>query len=185
MIILLIPNVAYSGGHQVHARMGGVYAKYDGVVSGTVENYNMIDLEYEYLFSNKSSYYFRTSEAFDIEKSIFTYSYFGLGMKYYFSSRGLYFEDIDGADIIISSPKWRYYYGWEIGVAHVVLQTIGEFLQINTSSYDYGATVGTIYNLTNKLGLEFNLTTQFSTGFTSISTGAVVAKGTVGLTYFL
>lgn len=145
----------------------------------------MIDLEYETFLSSNKSYYFRVSEAFDATKTIFTYSYVGGGMKYYFASKGNYYEGGDGADTIISAPKWRFYYGWEIGIAHVVLQTIGEFLQINTSSYDYGGALGTIYNITDRLGLEFNFTTQFSTGFTSISTGAVVLKGTVGVTYFL
>lgn len=170
---------------QIHARYGGISAAYDGVVSGEIQSLTLFELEYEGINNNHNSFYLRLSESFDSAKSIFNYSYFGGGMKYYFASKALLYEGSDGANILISVPKWRYYVGWEIGIAHVVLQTVGEFLRVSTSSYDYGGVAGSIYNITNRIGVEFNFTTQFSTGFTSISTGAVVYKGSVGLTYFL
>jgi hypothetical protein len=182
LTFLILPTQAKN---QIHLRGGSAFANYDGVTSGELRNTNTADVEFEVLLNNKKSYFFRTTQAFDLDKSIVTYSYLGGGMKYYLFTRGMYFETRDGPEVVITSPRWRIYMGWEIGVAHVVLQTIGEILQINTSTYDYGITTGTIYNLTDRLGLEINFTAQISTGFTTISTGAAVMKFMGGFSYFL
>lgn len=167
-------------------RGGNAFANYDGVTSGELRSMTLIDLEFEVLMDNRKSYFFRTSQAFNLEKTIFDYSYLGAGMKWYVFSKGMYFETTQGsAEYLMTSPKWRFYVGWEFGVAHVTLQTIGEILTIQTSTYDYGGTFGTIYNITQRIGLELNFSAQISTGFTTISTGAAVMRTTVGLSYFL
>lgn len=145
----------------------------------------MIELEFEVVHSNKKSFFLRSSHAFDIEKSIISYRYFGGGMKYYIFSQGLYFERRNNNEVFTSFPKWRFYLGWDVGISHVVLQTIGEILRITTSIYDYGLTSGVIFNTSDKLGIEFNLTTQLSTGFTSVTTGVAVIKVVTGISYFL
>lgn len=169
----------------MHVRTGYLWGDYSGVISGTVKEATSVDLEFEQVYSNKNSYFFRTTAVFDTEQSIFRHFYLGGGMKYYLGSKAMLIEAESKETIFKVSPRWRFYVGFDLGISHIVLKTFGELLQISTSAYEYGPMLGTIYNVTARLGLELNATVQVSTGFTTVSTGGVTYKGMAGLSYFV
>lgn len=170
--------------HQIHFREGVIIGKYDGVISSDLESQTILDLEYEVFLANTKSYYFRTTMGMDFDKNIINYSYLGGGMRYYFASKGMYFNTIQKGTGIQSRPRWRHYVSWGVGTSSVVLQTLGEFLQVNTSTVELGGNIGTIYQVYKNIGIEAQYSFDVSTGFTSISVGGSVHRATLGLTFF-
>lgn len=184
---LLAVNIAVAeekSDHQIHFREGLIKGSYDGVISNELESQTILDMEYEVFLANRKSYYFRTTLGMDFDKNIIDYSYLGGGMRYYFSSKGMFFNTIKRGTGIQSRPRWRFYVSWAVGTSTVVLQTLGEFLQVNSSTVELGGNIGTIFQIYKNIGIEAQYSFDVSTGFTSISVGGSVHKATLGLTYF-
>lgn len=172
---------------QLHFREGLVRGAYDGVgvISDDLETGTLLDMELEFFTSNRRSWFISTTYAMDFKENVMEYTYLGGGANYYVFSNGMHFDHSVEGRTFKSYPKWRYYVGWQAGISSIVLQRIGEFLQINSFGYDFGGHVGINRKIKDKWGVEFRLSYDVTTGFTTVSVGGWTAKALVGLTYYM
>jgi hypothetical protein len=187
LLFAFVGSIAWStnGEKQIHLREGIVLGSYDGVVTSELSTTAIFDLEYEVFLDNTTSYFIRSMMTMDFDKSAVDYQYLGGGMKYYFLSKGMFFNTITKGTGIVSMPRWRFFAGWAIGTSTVRLQDFGELLQVSSSTFEVGGQIGTIYQVWKSLGVELQYSADVSTGFTSVSVGGSVHRIMFGITYFL
>jgi len=154
---------------QLHVRGGYFHATYWGPQSGNISIPSTFDVEYERFLSNQSSLVFRYTMAMDLDTSRPYYNYAGTGMRYYFGSKGMEVDTKEMGVTISAIPRWRYYYGWDVGIGVGIVQTVGSILQIMTTVADAGLCLGTIYQLNKRFGAEVHVEVSTVQGFSNVS----------------
>lgn len=184
LLIVMFSHSAFAL-KQFHFREGVVTGDYDGVISNQINSPTLFDLELEFFETNKESWFLNTTYAMDFDTSTIDYSYNGGGMRYYLFNPGMNFEGYSKGTSFLSSPKWRFFVGWQAGLSFAILDKIGTTLQITTWGYDLGAHMGAIAQINKKWGLEFKASYDVTTGFTTVSVGGSTTKAMIGVAYYL
>lgn len=168
---------------QLHFREGMVFGSYDGVISNEMSNPTLLDLELEDFIADRKAWFLNTTIAQNFEENVVEYAFIGGGMNYY-ATKGMLIQTFKDSWGLESIPAIKLYAGWHAGFSFIVLDKIGTFLRINSWGYDVGVHGGIGKQLTKKIGAEFRLSYDVTTGFTTVAVGGWTAKALLGLTYY-
>jgi hypothetical protein len=180
---LILPK-AHASDNQLHLNYGLLYGSYSGPVTGKFVVPTSLDVSYEWFSSNQGSFFIRATFAEDLVAVTPYYIYAGVGMNHYFLSKGMTTDLTDKDTTIIAVPKWRYYFGWDAGMAQVTVKTLGPILSVVSTTLDMGAHVGTIYQIDRKIGIEALLGTSVGYGFSAVAVTGFTGRFFIGATYF-
>lgn len=177
---------------QINFRGGMITGSYDDPRANTADpaalagtEFSVVpsfDVELETFETIRSSYYGRISIAQDLSTSVMNYSYFGLGMRTYFSGIGLPISASGDKTVIKISPKNRMYYGLDVGLSRVEVVRVG-ILSAPSTGIDFGGHAGNIYQLTDSIGFDAQFGMSYAMGLTNISTSGINIKFLFGVSY--
>lgn len=173
---------------EIHARTGMVNGKFVGPTvesSGSFSVLTTLDVEYEKHTQTQQSYLLRGIIAYDQKTALMDYFYAGIGGRYYFQSQGRPLVDTYANDMIRSIPRWRFYGGWDAGLSQVLVITRGPVFQTYSTLFDVGVNGGAIYQLSDRVGLDFQLGYSFGYGFSSVAVVGNTVRALFGATFFL
>lgn len=172
--------------YQMHMRMGLFSGSYtgEGVASRAWSVPTTLDVEME-LFQNRThSYTLRAVMAMELGTNRVNYTYAGGGQTNYIASRGRKDFRTEKRVQIKNTPKLRYYWGWNVGVAQVLVIDFGLVLGTYSTTLDFSGNGGVIYQVGENLGLEARLGMGLGYGFSTVSVTGTTARLLFGLTYF-
>ncbi len=186
ILISFLHFSAYSKSYhsQLHMGLSLVNAAYTGPESGSVSIPMAMHFEYELIRSATSSYTFDNTIAIDSQDSKTKYYGTHIGGRYYFSSSNLNYSDVGEGTSISIIPKWRFYYGWNLGVAQVVVRSLGTVLDAISTILEYGGHVGSIYQVGKSWGVESKFSYMMGNGFSSVSVDSTVIQLSFGGAYY-
>jgi hypothetical protein len=169
---------------QLHIRTGMLDGKYYGPTGGDFVVTSTLDIDHETFLANRRSRVFRAILGIDIISAKPFYTYAGTGMRFYLNSKGMYFDRSDESYRILSYPKFRYYLGWDAGIAQVIVRSLGKVLQVVSSMIDVGACGGAVWQVDRNFGVEAHLGLTSGYGFSSVAVVGHTARVLLGVTYY-
>jgi len=185
--IILIATFSFSAAAldkmQFHLRLGMVKGSFTGAETGEFSNMTSFDGEAEYLWTAKASFSARAIFTVDPESAQVQYMYAGGGQRFYIFSRASGAEATWGFDTVTIKPKLRYFVGWDLGMAQVLLQRVTESLSVQSAVLEYGGTAGLIYQLTSGLGMEIAGGVSKGIGISTVAVDTTILKLLIGLTF--
>lgn len=182
--ILLSSLYATEHSSQVHSSIGLVNATYDGPVTGSISIPLAMNFEYEYIQNSNTSYVFENIIAIDSNDTKTKYFATHFGSRYYFGSSNFSSIKNDLRGSFTIKPKLRYYAGWNIGVAQVVISSLGPVLDAVSTVFEYGGHAGTIYQVGDNWGLEAKASFYLGYGFSSITVSSQISQLFIGGVYY-
>ncbi|MBT4761191.1 MAG: hypothetical protein HOO06_05775 [Bdellovibrionaceae bacterium] len=172
--------------YQVHTRMGlfsGSYAG-SGVETRAWSVPTTIDIEMEIFQSRVKSYTLRAVMAMELDTNRVNYTYAGIGQSNYIASRGRKDFRTEKRVQFKNTPKLRYYWGWNVGVAQVLVIDFGLVLGTYSTVLDMSGNAGAIYQVGENLGIEARAGLGLGYGFSTVTVTGTTTRMLVGLTYF-
>lgn len=169
---------------QLHAGIGVVSGNFSGPTTGSFVVPMSLNFEYELIQDSNSSYIFDTTVAIDSKDSKTKYFATHLGKRYYLWSSNLSsFQKTEKGEFSIS-PKLRFFAGWQLGVAHVVVASLGPILDVSSTVLEYGGHTGTIYQVNRSWGIEGRFNLNLGRGLSTISVNSFIMQVFVGGAYY-
>ena len=138
----------------------------------------------EYFSDLKTSYFTRAIISMDTATGKMRYSYLGLGGNKYFSSVGLMRSYVNKDAIVKSFPKWRHYYGWDLGLSRVIVVSFGNTLNAVSTGLDFGGHLGTNYHMGKTWALNMQLGMSYAFGFSTVAVTGTNMKFFFGTSFF-
>lgn len=169
---------------QLHTSIGMINGSYAGATSNTFSISQSLNLEYEIFYNTRMSYVARAQIAIDPTTGKMVYYGGFLGSRYYFKSTGMIFDNTTQDITFRSIPKWRFYMGWDVGIAQVVVAEVGPSLTALSTMLDFGGHVGSIYQLGKTWGIDVQLGYSYGYGFSTVSVTGTAMKLWVGGVYY-
>lgn len=169
---------------QIHTGIGFLSASFSGPTTGSISIPMALSFEYELINTANKSYFFENIIAIDSEDSKTKYYATHFGSRYYFFSSNLSATKSSHGTSISIIPKIRYYGGWQLGVAQVVISSLGPVLDAVSTVFEYGAHVGMIYQVGENWGLESKFSYSMGNGFSSVTVNSQVSQLFVGGAYY-
>lgn len=169
---------------QLHLSLGFISANYSGPVTGSVVIPLALGFEYEYLLTSSKSYVFENIIAIDSEDTKTKYFASRFGTRYYFKSSNLSITKKDAKGSFSISPKLRYYAGWNLGIAQVVIASLGPVLDAVSTVFEYGGNTGAIYQINKSWGMEAKFGLNLGYGFSSVTVSSSVMQIFFGGAYY-
>ncbi len=175
-----------SSKYQLHTRMGLFSGSYAGSAVNTTpwSVPTTIDVEIELFQSRTEAYALRATMAMELDTNIVQYTYAGVGKTNYIGSRGRKDFKTESRIQIKNTPKLRYYWGWNAGVAQVAAENLNLVASIYSTTLDFSANTGLIYQTGENLGFETRFGMGFGYGFSSVTVTGTTIRLLFGLTYF-
>ena len=173
--------------YQAHARLGLLSGSYSGpgVDQRGFSTPTTVDIEFEVFLGKSESFNLRAIMAMELDTNRVNYTYAGVGKVYYLHSRGRFVLKKEKKVQVTNTPKIRYYWGWNGGVAQVLVIPYGLVLATYSSVFDISANGGMIYQISPKMGLEFRLGLGMSYGFSTVTVTGTTVRALLGVTYFM
>lgn len=170
---------------QGHFRSGLLSASFSGSDStdGSFSIPNAFDVEMEFFTSTRNAFIVRTTMAMDFSESKVRYTYGGGGQRYYFANPGLPARAFERGDAVIATPKIRYYAGYEVGIAQVLVLEFGPVLSTFSTVLEVGGNTGAIYQIGKNFGIEGQLGLGYGFGFSSVTVSGLVIRTFIGGSY--
>jgi hypothetical protein len=112
------------------------------------------------------------------------YNFAGVGLRFF--TRGPAYEintEEDGFNYQ-AMPKWRTYFGGELGLAQATVISYGNVLQTSSSLVMLHLNAGAIYRINSEIGISAQLNLGFGSGYSSVAVLTHNLMGLVGLCLF-
>jgi hypothetical protein len=183
-VLLTASASAFAEGKQLNVRAGMLKGSYSGPVEASFTTIPSVDVEMELFQSSKVSTLVKANISFDIGKAKVFYSGVGAGQRFYFGGPGMLVDRIEGAYTIEAYAVDRYFAGWEVGIAQVLVKEFTASYSVVGSVLELGAMGGYIHQLSKSLGLSVALGAGFGMGFTTVSVNGINIRANLGLTYY-
>jgi hypothetical protein len=151
-------------------------------LGGSITTIPYIDGEYDLLLDGKSALVFRAVLAIDLGESNVNYAYFGTGQRFFLGASPMNFTRSEGGMSVTSNPKLNYFIGWDSGLGHVVIPKVGQIV-LTTTAFDFGATAGMNWFMTDGVALTVGGTVSYLLGFSSIAMSGLAIKAFVGSSF--
>jgi len=169
---------------QINLRTGLVAGHFDGTFEGDFEATYSFDIDWEFFAANNYSFLARYTQAMDTPDSRPFYNFTGLGMRFYFDSKGLAMIQ-DQSDVVIKSlPRWRYYVSTDLGVSQVIVKSFGPVVQALASMLETGLNAGALYLIGDKFSINAQVGATYGWGFSSTSANGYTYRALIGGSYF-
>lgn len=168
----------------VHIHMGPVTGSYAGPVASTFQALQSLNFEYEFLKSNKTTNYIRSLMAFDGTKGRLMYFLNAFGVRNYFNSSSKYHRFNKEGESYTYFPRYRFFYGADVGISQVVVQELGTVLQATSTMIDIGGHIGASYHVRPQWALEFIGGYSYGYGFSTVAVTGTTMRIMVGGSYY-
>jgi hypothetical protein len=163
----------------------------DNRKSGTVSVPETLEFEYEILSTNKRSFFFRGTMAYELADSRVGYLFMGGGVRFYLVGNAMTYDrsDTEG-NRVTSTPTSRLFLGPDFGLSKIELVSgsgttqTSQALTLSSTNYDVGAHVGYVYQLSRSFGIEALLGASFVYGFTTVSATGTAVRAMLGITQY-
>lgn len=180
----LASGLAHAEGKQLNVRAGMLKGSYSGPVKASFMTIPSVDIEMELFQSSKVSTLVKANISFDIGKAKVFYSGVGAGQRFYFGGPGMLVDRIEGAYTLEAFAVDRYFAGWEVGVAQVLVKEFTASYSVVGSVLELGAMGGYIHQVSKTLGVSVGVGAGFGMGFTTVSVNGINIRANVGLSYY-
>jgi hypothetical protein len=168
---------------QIALRSGMVMGSFSGAAQGGFTTLPYIDAEYDLFTSHNRAFAFRGVLAVNMTTGRMDYGYAGVGQRFYFGSNALSFLRIEAGRSVASSPKLKYFAGWDAGFSQVLVAVATKSLQSNATAVEAGAIAGVNWNFMDSVALQTGVSGGFGYGFTNVSVAGMVIKGFLGVLF--
>lgn len=168
----------------VHIHLGMVSGNYSGPAQTSFSVPQAINFEYEFLNSNKSTNYIRSLMAFDANKGRLVYFLNSFGFRQYANSNAKLYSFSRNGESFSLAPKVRYFYGADVGISQVVVQTLGTVLQATSTMFDLGAHIGASYHLKPNWAFEIVGGYSYGYGFSTVAVTGTTMRIMFGGSYY-
>lgn len=138
----------------------------------------------EYFSDLKTSWFTRAIIAMDSTEGKMRYQYLGLGGNKYISSVGLMRSYVNEDVILKSFPRWRHFYGWDLGLSRVIVVSFGPALNSVSTAIDFGGHIGTNYHMGRNWALNAQLGMSYAFGFSTVAVTGTNFKIFFGSSFF-
>jgi hypothetical protein len=168
----------------VHIRFGytgGNFSSTDKAVSGSFNVPTTLDAEYELPRGPKTSLGFRFTLAHSLSQSQTYYMGTSVNGHYYLLSGLGGSRANEGEFSVESTPLWRLYVGWTAGISKVLVQSLGDVYEADSTLIEGGGNAGAMYQLSQTVALDLQLGATIGYGFSSVSVGAYILRAVLGL----
>ncbi|MEO5666799.1 MAG: hypothetical protein ABIR96_01940 [Bdellovibrionota bacterium] len=182
-LLLLGSPCVWSNGKQLNVRVGMLKGSYSGPVKASFMTIPSVDVEMELFQSSKVSTLVKANISMNISKAKIFYSGVGAGQRYYFGGPGMLVDRIEGDYTLEAYARNRYFAGWEVGVAQVLVKEYTATYSVVGSVVEFGAMGGYIYQVSKTLGLSVGVGGGFGMGFTTVSVNGINIRMNAGLSY--
>lgn len=185
-LILLIVSNAFAGAtqSQLHVYTGIVSASFTGPQSGTFSVPMALGYEYEMIKSSKSSYVIENIVAIDAAVAKTKYNAVHLGARYYLYSTNYSNQKSEAASVFKITPKYRFFAGWNFGLAQVVVLSFSDALDTVGTVIEYGGHAGMLYQLNDRWALEAKMNLYMGYGISSVSVSSMSYQLLLGGSYY-
>ena len=169
----------------LHFRTGSLSAAYGGdtVSDGNFTLPSALDTELELFMNTKSALIFRSILGIDMSTSQTRYLSASAGVRHYFRSIGHAFRSSDDGATLSVSPKWKYYAGYEGGVAQVLVVDFNRVLSTYSTLFEIGLNIGAVWQASRNVGVETQIGYTNGFGFSNVSVSGNSLRAFLGVTY--
>lgn len=143
----------------------------------------VFDLEFEVFVSNRRSAFVRYILALDFSTTKNIYSYTGIGQRFYVFSKGPQVSEQDQGTFVGSSPQWRYYLAWDLGISRMIIGDFGTVLELSSTLLDLGGRIGIAYSVVPNINIEANVGAAFGYGFSSVAVNSLMLRAFLGTSF--
>ena len=182
--IIFCSTFAKARPSELHVRTGGFWGKYTGPIQNEVTVPGVLDIDYSLFTSNTTAVNFRSLVVIEFPKVKNYYNFAGVGLRFF--TRGPAYEintEEDGFNYQ-AMPKWRTYFGAELGLAQATVISYGNVLQTSSSLLMVHLNAGAIYTINSKVGISTQLNFGIGSGYSSVAVMTYNLMGLAGLCFF-
>lgn len=185
-LLFSIASYAYAGAtqSQLHVYTGMVSASFTGPQSGSISVPMALGYEYEMIKSAQSSYLIENIVAIDAADAKTKYNAVHLGARYYLFSTNYSNQKSEDASLFKITPKYRFFAGWNLGLAQVVVLSFSDALDAVGTVLEYGGHGGVLYQLNDRWALEAKMNLYMGYGISSISVSSMSYQLLLGGAYY-
>lgn len=169
---------------ELHLRTGYFYSKYTGPLENEVSVPGVLDVEYSTFTSTRTAVTFRAMNVIEFPNIKNDYSFSGVGLRFFTAGPAYAVNAEEGGFAFTTNPRWRTYYGFEVGLAQATVQSYGNVLQTSSSLVMVHGNVGAIYGITPSVGFSTQLNAGFGGGYSAVSVLATNVSLLTGICFF-
>lgn len=184
--IALVSTSVYAGAtqSQLHVYTGMVSASFSGPQSGSISVPMSLGYEYEMIKNSKQSFVLENIVAIDAADSKTKYNAVHLGQRYYLFSSNYSNQKTEEFNAFKIKPKYRFFVGWNFGLAQVVVLSFSDVLDAVGTVVEYGGHAGALYQINDKWALEAKMNLYMGYGISSISVTSMSYHLLLGGAYY-
>jgi len=187
-LFFYIPSLAMASdsAQQLNVRAGWLKGSYSGTnVESSFSVMPVTSLEYEIFTSLRSSMLLNATLAIDFSSSQVRYAGFGAGQRFYFSGNGLSLSRSEGDFSYKAQSNLRYFAGWNLNFAQVLVLQFGKVLQANSGLIEAQGHGGLSYQLGSTTSLQFLINAGYGYGISAVSVSGIVLGAYLGVSWLL
>lgn len=170
-------------GSLLHIRTGMLGGSVKSTTFGSsVSVPTALDVEFEFLLGHGRSTFMRTVLGYELSSSRLPYAGLLTGLRFDMIGSAARQDYAAGGDFVEKSPRFRLYVGGDLGVSQMTVQTVGPVLSVNTALIEFGGSVGAVWAVGQKLGIELHGAYGMGMGFANISASASIYRLFLGVT---
>jgi len=188
LLAALAPSQAHASdqAQQLNVRVGWLKASYSGTnVESSFSVMPVTNIEYEIFSTLRSSFLLNAILAIDFSSSQIRYAGFGAGQRFYFSGNGLSLNRSEGDFSYEAQSDLRYFAGWNLNFAQVMVVEFGKVLQANSGLIEAQGHGGLSYQLGKSSSLQLLVNTGYGYGISSVSVSGIVIGAYLGIAWLL
>lgn len=179
-----LSSLAQARPSELHIRTGVFSGKYSGPIENSVNVPGAFDIDYSIFTSSTTAVNFRSINVIQFPKIKNYYNFAGVGMRFF--TRGPAYEvntEEDGFNYQ-AIPKWRTYFGAELGLAQATVVSYGNVLQTSSSLFMVHLNAGAIYSINSNVGVSTQVNLGLGSGYSSVAVMTYNLMGLAGLCFF-
>lgn len=166
------------------AKIGVLTGQYSGRdATGSFDSQGAIELEADLFRSPGMAYTVRAAIALDATTSRTRYFYAGLGQRFFFGPNGFASFTQEGGDSLRIHPKLRYFAGYDVGFAQVLVIPYGTVLGAYATTGDLNAIAGARYSFNQEMSLDASLGAGVGTGIATMNVTTTTIRALLGFVY--
>ena len=172
-------------GSLLHFRAGMIGGSVSSQTYGsTLSLPGALDLEYEFLLSHRRSTYLRATLGYELSSARMPYSAIMTGLRFDIAGSARareYTASGSGSDYLERTPRFRLYAGGDLGISHITVQRLGPVLEVNSTLVEFGGSMGAVWQVGKKVGVELCGAAGLGLGFANVSASARLYRIFLGM----
>ncbi len=185
-LLLISTSSCFAAVGQIHAHLGFIEATYVSkqYPGKKVDGAEVLNIEYELFANSKRSNLFKSTLGLDRTSGRLVYYGSFFGSRFYLKSSGPIYEIVNQETYIKSSPKWKFFIGWDFGLSQTILSEVGDALTVISTLFDFGVHGGVAYQVTKDWAIEAKVATSYGYGFSVDPVTGMQYHGLIGFSLY-